>query len=217
MSIKPKEKVDEVDEEKEELKSALSNLTEELKDVRTSRAEDRKALDALLKAKEEETPPAPDDGTDAEKNVNTLIEQALVKRDNQSVENNYKTVESNFKNSINEFKEDNDSGGLKYAAFQKELNKFNLSGLTSKEELTARFKEVYEFMNRNKAPENQSNLNQYAATPPSNGVQPKEVDNTTLSRAELDLIKNHNWTKDRYIKLKERQPQYIQSLLRYLN
>jgi len=221
MSKKPEEKKPEENNEKEEGKEELlgkvDSLTNELIEMRKSRQEDREALDALLKGDDKDEDKKGEDEEVPEDDIQKKVAEEFAKREEAQKAKTFEEAEQEFRNSMPEFREDNDNGGLKYEAFKKELNKFNLSDLGSKEAYKARLKEVYEFMNRKSQKDDNSQLNQYASTNDNGGGEPKESDIAVLSKQETQLIKDQGWSKERYLKLREKQPQYVNSLLRYIN
>lgn len=198
----------EIDEEKEQLKQAVTSLTKEIQETRKSRQEDRDALQALLKGDDnegEDNPPATDD---TEEKVN----QILAKKEQEKIEQYKVSAMEEFKIKHPEFHPDNDPGGIKFMAFEKELNKFNLNGLSDKKDFLDRFNDVHRFMNRDKSPQ-PSNINTGADTPAGGGSSPKEVDRNNLTHKENELIQSQGWDKERYLKLKAKHPRYVEKLL----
>jgi hypothetical protein len=188
-------------------KETIDKLTAEIQEVRKSRREDREALDALLKAKEE----VPTTENDPKK----IIDQEFAKREAERLKEEREEAEREFKMSQKEFNPDNDPGEIKYQAFLRELNKFNLQGIKTKQGFSQIMKEAYEFMNRRKSTDD-SNLNSQFAAAPRGDSGIKVVDDSSLSKAELTLIKNKGWDTQRYLKLKQKQPAYVSQLLRYV-
>jgi hypothetical protein len=147
---------------------------------------------------------------DPEKVFQRLMEEDRAKKAKSAREEALKE----FRNSVRELSEENDPAGLVYGAFERELNKFNLSDLSTKEEFTARFKEVHEFMNRGKAP-SQSKTPTYEGGEGTPGSSPKEDDSAHLTDVEKRLIKDMGWDKERYLNQKAKRPHYVASLLQY--
>lgn len=190
----------------EQQKKTIENLTAEIQEVRKTRKEDRDALDALLKTKEEDTP---------DNDPTKIVEREFAKREAIQAEAERIDAEEDFKTSQKEFHPDNDPGEIKYKAFLRELKKFNLVGVTTKKGFQDRFKEAYEFMNRNKSVQERDNNSQFAATSKGDaGV--RVVDDGSLTKTELALIKSKGWDSQRYLKLKISQPTYVNQLLRYM-
>lgn len=134
-------------------------------------------------------------------------------KDEESKKNRELAIEE-FKRNTRELSPDNDPGGLVYSAFERELRKFNLEGLSTKEEYVARLKEVHEFMNRNKKQSDTPHI-PYEGADVGGGSSPKETDPANLTDKEVRLIKDMGWTKERYIEAKSKRPYYVESLLKY--
>ncbi len=150
------------------------------------------------------------EGSDAEK----LFKELLKKKEDEDSLINRESALNEFRNSVKEFSKDNDEAGIVFSAFERELKKFNLNGLSSKEDFKKRFKEVHEFMNRGNSiretpevPYRGSNLN--------NGPEPRQENPDNLSDVERKLIKDMDWTLERYLKQKASRPHYVASLLQY--
>ena len=77
--------------------------------------------------------------------VNTLVEQALGKQNEERRKAELEQAISEFKASKPEFQAD--AAGLVYSEFAKQLNKFNLSDLNTKEQAKSRLEEIYRFVN----------------------------------------------------------------------
>jgi hypothetical protein len=197
------------DEDKAKLEETVESLTNEIKEIRKSRQEDREALDAVLKGADDKvTPPVNDDET------TETVKKLLQAQEVQNVERYKEAALEDFKRSLPEFHPDNDTTGLAYKAFERELNKFNLSDLRDKEEFAKRFKEVHVFMNRNKSEDTAGGANPMAASPSSaGGADPSISDGNELTKKEKDLIAAQGWDKERYLKLKAKRPQYVEKLL----
>lgn len=182
------------------LEQDKANLTGDLQETRKKKQEEVDALKAQLN---------PDTKNDVEEAVKKVLDQK--KAEESALER--EEVEEEFKSSKTEFNPQNDPGGLKYAAFKKELSKFNLSGLSSKKAIASRFEEVYEFMNRGKVTEEGSIQPNPAI--PSGGGQARPVETTVLTPAENEVLKRLGWTKEHYLKQKAKRPVYIQTLFEH--
>lgn len=188
----------------DEQKETINNLVSELKEVRSKKQEAEEAAQALLN----DTPKE-----DKSIDISTALQAELDKRAKQDTEINKRTAEVEFRNSISEFSPDNDPGDIKYNMFKKEIAKFNFDGLTTKEEINARYQEVYDFVNRKKEGSD-SKINQYASTSKTGYTRSDDTSMTGLSKTEIDLITTKGWSKDKYLTLKSKQPGFIQQLLR---
>lgn len=189
----------------EEQKQTINNLVEELKGERTKKQEAEEAAKKLLEDN-------PTEKKDNNIDISAALQVELDRRAQIETGNAKVTAEQEFRNSISEFSTDNDPGDIKYNQFKKEMAKFNFDGLKTKEEIQSRMQEVYDFANR-KTITPESKINQFASTT-QGGSQAPVVDTTGLSKTESDLINEKGWSKDKYLKLKEKQPAFIQQILR---
>lgn len=197
----------EVIEELAQAKQAVENLANEIKELRSKKNEEIEEL----KKKIVEKPEAGEDKVD----VHSQVEKVLNERHEKEIEIARKEAIEEFRNSLPDFSADNDPGDIKFKAFQKELNKFNLSDLRSKEEVKARLKEVHDFMNRGKQ-KTETPYNPYAASPKSGGA-PADGGSSNLSDKEKILIRKHGFSEEKYLKLRDKQPGYIATLLRFVD
>jgi hypothetical protein len=168
----------------------------------------RQAAEEELKAKGEQEPT--DDGSDPKK----ALEKLLDERERKEAADSMKEAIDEFRDSVNEFSKDNDAAGIVFAEFERELGKFNLEGLKTKGQFVKRFKEVHEFMNRNKKP-SESTPTPYPGSSKASGSEPKEGDSANLSDVEKNLIKDMGWEEERYLKVKASRPNYVASLLKF--
>jgi phage I-like protein len=180
-----------------EKNQAVENLTEEIKQVRKEKQEAEKNLQ--------------NNGGETPEDV---FKRLLEKEKQESVKTDLETAKDEFKKDFKEFSEANDPGGLKYAQFEKELRKFNLDGLKSKDGFKNRFREVYEFMKRSEKKADEGQV-PYNGSSSHQAGDPEEVDTTNLSAAEIRLINERGMTKEEYIKAKAKKPAFFATLLRY--
>lgn len=206
----PEELVEILTQRDEDLKKAEEDKNAtvgELKDLRTKKQEVEEELEKAKQAKTEENPSGETDTT-------AVVEKYLSeKAEKEAKENRGKAIEE-FRASQHEFSEAADPGGIKFAAFEKELEKFNLQGLSSVEDFKSRFKEVHEFMNRGQQPENNDNPAPYrGSSRESAATEPENNKEHELDAREQKLLQQTGWTKERYLALKEKQPQFVESQL----
>lgn len=198
-----KEKL-ELIEQNAQKEQAIANLTEELKELRKKKQE-----------AEERANKQPDQIPTSDLDVGKKIEEALEARKAVEIETAKTDALEEFKSKFKEFSDDNDPGGIKFTAFQKELSKFSLDGLTTKEKILNRYKDAYDFMNRKKAEDDEP------ITPdpsiPNTPNEPNANDTVELSPNEDAVLKRMGWTKEKYLKLKAKQPEYVSSIFRQLS
>jgi len=193
----------------------VANLVEELKKERAAKQEaqgERDATAARLKALEDTDK---DKNTDHNLNdVSSKVEEVLQKKEIERLEKLRVKVEKDFKNKNKDFSEDNDPGGLKYAAFKRKLDRINLSALTSEEDINEAFEDTLVVFNKAKKPAEDSYNNPYAATVADGSGDVKDKGPENLSVPETKLIKSLGWTEERFAKIKKAQPHYVNGLLK---
>jgi len=197
-----------LEKERQELIEKIANLEQdkantvgELQSVRKERAELKEKLELLNKEEEGD--------------VEKTVKEVLSVREKENAKKAFQNSVDSFKSKHSEFENSNDAGGIKFKLFERELSKFNLEGLTSENEFNKRLEEVYEFMNRGKKDNAPTNNNPYAATPNSGGAAPRVDDLPNLSSKEKSLLKSNGWSLERYLKVKEKRPDYIRTILQY--
>jgi len=183
-----------------------ANLVSEITETRKSRQEEAAEKEALKKELEKST--AGDQGKDTEEVVRSI----LSREKQEVVKKNLETAKEEFKKNFKEFSPDTDAGGILFSKFERELAKFNLSGLETKEEFAARMNDAYRLISNGKQP---TKVNFYTGHDEATGTDPKEVNADNLSSAELNLMKDIGWTKERYLKQKAKNPVYVENLLKY--
>jgi hypothetical protein len=189
-------------------KEAVRKMSEELKELRAKKNEELQAKDAEIAALK---------GTKKEdiEDVPSQVEKVLKEKEKKEIEEAQKEAINEFRNSIPDFSVDNDPGDIKFKAFEKEMSKFNFEGIRSKEQFKNRLKEVHEFMNRGKRQEASTEY-PYASTKKGSSSTPSN-DNQTLSDKEKTLIRRHGFTEERYLKLRDKQTGYINTLLKFVD
>jgi len=178
----------------------------ELTELRKKKQEVEAELEQAKQAKTEEPPTG-------EPNIEEEVQKVLSKTAEEEAKQNRDKAIEDFRASQHEFSEAADPGGIKFAAFEREMAKFNFSGLKSVEEFTSRFKEVHEFMNRGEKPVDNDNPAPYRGAPQDNGGEPPAGNEHELDATEKKLLEQTGWTKERYLALKEKQPEFVESQL----
>lgn len=182
------------------LEQDKANLVSELKEIRASRQEiEKKVAEVEKKATEE-------------------ISKFVVEEKQKKLDSAKKVAHDKFLATFKEFHPDNDTGGIKYQALQKELDKLNLEKYGDSEEAYYSALQDAAIMLSQKGKQVKSNLNkEFAATPRENAGDIKGSDNPELSAKEIKLLKTWGWDEARYLKVKSKRPEYVESLLRFMN
>lgn len=200
----PEELVAMIEAQKAALAQAEQDKTAtvgELKDLRIKKQE----LEAQLQSaqtKAEDIQP-----TDTEAAVNAVLQR---QRQEEAKQNRAKAIEA-FRQSTPEFSPASDEAGIKFSAFEREAAKFNFDGLHSVEEFKDRLKEVHEFMNRGQSTRD-DRMNVHRGTTENIDSDPPTQEGV-LDAREKRLLEMTGWTKERYLRLKEKQPDYVASQL----
>lgn len=202
----------------EEAKTATGNVVEELKTMRSEKAAEEEAKKALEeKIAELEKAGTPEDVELTPEKVRQMASEQASEILRQAEEDRKKvakdSVEQRFKETHNEFHPDNDPGGIKYAAFQRELSRFNL-GAMQVEEVQKAYEDAYRLMEGN-------NTRPESANPdnPSEPVQPSTpptADPNTLTIQEKNIVQEtFGGDTERYLKLKAKDPDFVEDLLQH--
>lgn len=186
-----------------EAESNVNSTVEELKELRQKKqaAEDiaKAALDAGNK------------GGDVEQKAREIVKSILDEEKSTKIEMTRSEFEAKFKTSNPEFLPENDPAGIKFEAFKKVLGRFNTQNLNDEESLAAVYGDAYTLMTGTKQ-KPVSSSSPYAFSPVSGGGI-KEAADGDLSPKEEKLIESSGWTKEKYLKLKTKQPQFVSQLL----
>jgi len=206
-----KNKVSELEADVQAKKDALTkaeadktSTVEELTKIRTAKQE----VEAKLTLAESKLNP----NNSSQGNVEEEVKKVLAKQEEEKLGSLKISVEENFKKSHSEFHPDNDTGGLKFAAFKEKLSKFNLNGLKSESEILGVYDDAMALLKKGES-NGSTNFNPYAATNKNFSGDPKGVDNNKLSNAELKLIAQVGWSEERYLKTKKAQPHFVETML----
>lgn len=201
-------KAAEVDTLKTKLETAEANVNSTVEELKELRKKKQDAED-LLKAKG-----ALDSVVDPVQIARDAALSVINEEKSNQIETTRQEFEANFKASNPEFLPANDVGGIKFAAFKKVLDRFNLSGVTKVDDLKNIYSDALTIMN-GVAYKPKTESNPYAFSPVSrSSIQ--ETSDGDLSPKEQKLIESVGWTKEKYLKLKARQPGYISELVKQI-
>lgn len=187
-----------------------ANLVSELKELREKKQEAERVARELA----EKNAARPENQLDTREIVKATLQEELARRSQVEAEANRTSAINEFKGSHPEFHGDNDPGGIKYEQFEKTLGRFNTSGLATRDEFAIVLSDAYRLMT-GKTSQSESSTQNYS-DPSTSAPQPRAVDNTNLSEAELKIVRtSYNGDKDKYLAMKKKRPDYIATLLRY--
>ena len=215
-----KEDYEKLVEEHANSTQAKTNLTNEITEIRKTRQEARDEVENLTKEnKKLKETPAPDtdnQNTDVKEAAKQVVEAILSEREEGEVKKNMAFALDDFKDNMTEFHSDNDEGGLKFEAFKKSLSKFNFEGLSTKDDFKSVFGDAYKLLVKEDK-KDEINNNAFSSSPSDESNQPKVMSVDNLSTRELKFIeRSYNGDKEKYLKVKAKRPDYINSLLEWM-
>ncbi|MFW9881115.1 MAG: hypothetical protein ACFFG0_49260 [Candidatus Thorarchaeota archaeon] len=209
--------------EKSELEVAnenIANLVEEIKQVRLEKGIAEGLLKEYKESKENkpEVKDKPESELTEEEKLNLLVDKRLKEREASSAQANKKAAFEKFVTENKEFDPENDPTGLKMGALRKKFDQFNTDNLTTIDEFLSVIKEskILLLGNDKKVEISRDDKNPYSNPPKINnnpdGKKPDE-----LSPKELKLATQTGKTKEQILKLKQKNPEYLASLLEYIH
>lgn len=185
----------------EQVEVDKANLIEELKEER------QKKQDALNLNKAAE-----DLKGDPVAQTRTIVESMLNEEKTKQIETSRTQFEADFKATNPEFETSNDPTGIKFQAFKKVLNRFNLNSLSTEQEFADVYSDAMIILKREDI-KTKEQINQNSFTPGTKSSSARTVTNSELTSKEEKLLNLSGMSKERYLKLKVNQPDYIRDLL----
>lgn len=191
-------------EKTEEEEGRIDSVVEEMKDLR----KDNRELRELIKnsVKTPEVTPQEEDS-----DVKKAVKEVLSEERRGNAEVNRKEALERFLVENTEFHADNDSTGLKLGALEREMGSLRTDKLYSVEDFVKAFGKAKKLLETEKSTETTVTPN---ADSPVNTGSPASTPTSKLNPQELALIKQAGWTEERYLKLKENQPAFVEKLLK---
>lgn len=218
--IVPKKQYDEMVEKLADSTQSKTNLVNEIKELREKKqlsdaeaVELRKKLDAHSKE-----PLNPSDLTPekiAEMTTET-VSRILSERETQDSKDNLKTALDSFKAQYPEFHPENDEGGIKMAMLERKLGRFNITDLKTEKEFLLVLGDARKLVTNVSEPEGKGdNPNPLPPNSGGEGSKHREL-YVTLTPKEWKIIENtFGGDKERYLKIKAKRPDYVDTLLQY--
>lgn len=198
------------------LETEKLNLVEELKNDRSnsrtkldSKDAEIANLTALLADAAKKNNAAP---TEEEK-IASVVATVLAQRDGLTATQNKKLAFDQFVNAHTEYHPDNDVGGLKLAALSQEFASFNTAGLVSVDDFGVVVGKAHLLLRGTDT--SRQTENQPILSSPAPASQPRQVVlDGKLTPLEQAVVARNGWTEERYLKLKESNPELVESLVR---
>lgn len=215
-----KEEHERLTKELEEIKQEKSNIVEEIKSLRSEKsqeAEARKALEEKLEKLNKKEDEVTDELTPEkiQEMASAKVLEILQKDQEDKRKATREDIERKFKEIHKEFHPDNDEGGLKYAAFERYLKRFNLDAMENPEDLQSVYEDAYKLMGGSSVSSN--NEQPPVDVDPTDGNTPPAADPNLLTPEEKKMVKEtFGGDTDRYLKLKAKDPDYFENLTRYV-
>lgn len=200
------------DDKDKEAAKVNAGLVEEIKELRLKLG----VTQGLLDAKDE--PPEVDPNkvlTDDEK-LEALLDDKLKKRDALNAKANKKAAFEKFVAENKEFSSDNDLTGLKRDALEKKFNSFNTESLTKIEEFLPVIGDAKTLLLGNDSQVDTTRDRNPLPNPLKNFKNPAGKKDEVLSPKELKLAETTGRTKEQILKLKAKNPEFLESLLDYI-
>lgn len=195
--------------EAEAAKTALVGETTELRKSRQDKETEIELLKEQLKAATDKNNENPE-----EEKIRKAVAAELAKETTAKAEANRKKAFEKFVAENKEYHPDNDPSGLKKQALEKEL-----AGLTSWQS-TVEVDDLVTVIGKANAylrgvdtsRQNDTTVAPYSSTPNS-PTSPVGDDKDGLSPQEKKLIERNGWTKEKFLTLKGKMPDYVANLV----
>lgn len=201
------------------LESEKTNLVGELKEDRQKRQTLQEQIAELQGAVEEATrvrASAQPNG-DIEVLVTEAVTKALKTSEASKAKENKETAFEKFVREHKEFSPENDVTGSRREALEAEFNTFNTANVSKLEDFEALIGKAHKLLGGDTTPATSGVRTQPYSSIPSSPYMPRTVVSDGISDREAKLIEMNGWTKERYIKLKEKMPEnYIENLLKHV-
>jgi len=196
------------------LETEKSNLVAEITTDRTKNREAITAKEAEIETLKGLLKEASDKNTQApteEEKIAQVVKAMLTQKEGETAVLNKKSAFEKFVNEHTEYHPDNDPGGLKRSALEKEFNGFNTGGLFEVDDfvtVVGKADRLLRDTDTSRQPDST-----YVPSTPSSGTAPKSTPVDQLSQGEKELIARNGWTVERYLKLKTSMPGLADTLL----
>lgn len=146
--------------------------------------------------------------------IKAAVDEELNKRDSEQLKTYVQEATNEFLAAHPEFSTENDTDGLKFAAYQRALGRMNLFGIKTKDQYAQVLEDALRLIPNDGT---QANPMNFSSTPRGgvtvHGVQPS----AQLTPSEQKLVANNfGGNAEAYLKMKAKRPEYVEELLRYV-
>lgn len=203
--------VDELKAEIATLEAAKAALTGELTDTRPKLREAQEKIDLLttqLTAAVEKNKESPE-----EQKITEAVQKVLAQRDQQSAQGNREAAFAKFVKENSEYHPDNDAGGLKRAALEREFATFNTSAIVKPEDFETFIGKAHALLRGTDTTRQTETVTPYSSTTRTPAAPTAPVE-SKLSPEESELLKQNGWTEEKYLALKAKMPGIVEKLIK---
>jgi hypothetical protein len=186
-------------------KTSLVGETTELRKARADKDAELKLVQDALKAATEKNLQTPEDAKIAE-----ALEKLLSQKEQERATANKVAAFDKFVSDNKEYHPDNDAGGIKRAALEAQFARFNQAGVV---EVDAFIKLIGDANALLRGIDTTRQTKTQIPSTPSPVNQPKSAPDDELTSKEVDVIERNGWTKEKYLALKAKMPDFIESLV----
>lgn len=202
-----------IDDKGKEVAKVNAQLVDEIKELRLKLG----ITEGLLQSKENKQPESePNKPLTDEEKLELLLDKKLQEKAASDAKANKKAAFEKFITEHKEFNPENDPTGLKRDALQKKFDRFNTDGLSSIEEFLPVIGEAKILLLGNDVQvDTTKDIINPSSFPTPKGNPPAKQDKD-LTPKELRLMAQAGTTKERILKLKATNPEYLASLLEFV-
>ena len=202
-----------IDEKEKEAAKVNAQLVEEIKQLRLEKS----IAEGLLKEKSEKKLEVdPNKALTDDEKIEALLDKKLKEKAALDAQANKKAAFEKFVAENKEFSPDNDPTGLKRDALQKKFNQFNTGELSTVGEFLSVIGEAKILLLGNDNQADTTREKNLYSNPPKTPNIPPNKKNEELTSKELKLIQQSGVTKEKIMKLKANNPEYLAGLLEYV-
>lgn len=201
-----------IDDKEKEAAKVNAQLVEEIKELRLKLG----VTQGLLDAKEKEPEIDPNKVLTDDEKLELLLEKKLKEKDALNAQANKKAAFEKFVAEHKEFDPENDLTGLKRDALQKRVNQFNTDGLKTVEEFLSVIGDANKLLQGNDNTVETTREQNLYSNPGKVNNSPNGKKEEILTPKELKLAQQTGKTKEQILKLKLKNPEYLEGLLKFV-
>lgn len=196
-----------------ELEKTNTNLVEEIKEDRKKRQGLEEDIGVLKTTIEQSV--KTNESNPEESKIQSVVKEVLKSNDASRAKQNKTVALEKFITENKEFHSENDPTGIKREALEKKLKSFNTEGMTEVEDFVTVIGDAKTLLGQDtgsKTTTEEEVKNPYSSTSKST-PSPKEAVDQDLNPKEQKLIARNGYTKEKYLELKTKMPDFVSRLL----